>query len=106
MMNYDGQACFQMLQAMESLDTFRQKYIKDKDLDIFFKNLIAKRLLTAFRKSICFGAPKSVQREMVKKMKEKGLTPLSQEKQGGHALLYRCFPNIFISYYRIKTQRI
>lgn len=104
MMNYYGQACFSMLQAMESLNAFRQKYIDDKDLDLFLKNLIAKRLLTAFRKGISFGAPKSVQREMIKKMKAKGLTPLSQEKRGIREIMYRYFPDMFIFYYRIKTR--
>jgi len=105
MMNYDERACFYMIQAMEALDAFRQESVKDREVNSFFENLISKRLLTPFRRSIRWGMPASVQREMISKMKDKGLTPLAKNKSILHVYLYNHWPCLFIAYYRIKEKR-
>jgi glycosyltransferase involved in cell wall biosynthesis len=105
MMNYDERACFYMLQAMESLDAFRQECVKDKDLNLFLKNLIAKRLLTTFRRGIRWGMPASVQREMISGMKERGFAPLPKGKGFIRTFLYNHCPSLFIAYYRAKEKR-
>lgn len=105
MMTYDAKACFYMLDAMESLDAFRKKQVKPgEELDLFFKNLTAKRLLTTFRRSIRWGMPAEVQREMILRMKKRGLTPISKEKGFIYAFLYHYFPSLFIAYYRTKEK--
>lgn len=105
MMNYDEHASLYMLQAMESLDDFRKKCVKDENLNLFFKNLIAKRLLTTFRRGVRLGIPASFQHEMIMQMKAKGLTPLSKDKGVIRVFLYNHFPSLFIAYYRSKEKR-
>lgn len=106
MMNYDERACLYMLQAMESLDLFRQEHVKDKHLDDFFRNLISKRLLTTFRRGIRWGMPVAVQQEMIRKMKEKGFAPLPKGKGWIRTFLYYHCPSLFIAYYRAKEKRV
>ncbi len=105
MMNYDERACFYMLQAMESLDVFRRECVKSEEVSLFLKNLISRRLLTTLRTGIRWGVSASVQREMLKKMKEKGLTPLPKGKSIMHVFLYNHCPSLFIAYYRMKEKK-
>ncbi len=105
MMNYDEHASLYMLQAMESLEAFRQKNVKTEKKNSFFKNLIARRLLTTFRIGIRKGIPARFQHEMIVQMKAKGLSPLPKGKGIMHIFLYKYAPSLFIAYYRSKEKR-
>lgn len=105
MMNYNNEACLSMIQAMESLNHFRQNEVKDSIVSIFIDNLIAKKLLMAFKRGIRCGASVSIQKRMIEQMKKRKIEPLPQGKRGFHAFLYRFLPALFIIYYRIKLKR-
>lgn len=106
MMNYDEHSCIYMLRAMESLENFRLKYVKEDRMNIFFQNLIARNLLKALKRSIQWSAPITIQLEMVSEMKKKGLTPLPKGKSFFYTCLYFLSPTLFIYYYRIKLKKV
>ena len=74
-------------------------------MNSFFKNLIARRLLTTFRIGIRKGIPARFQHEMIVQMKAKGLAPLPKGKGIMHIFLYKYAPSLFIAYYRSKEKR-
>lgn len=106
MMNYDNRSCIYMFQAMDSLDNFRMKFVKEERMDIFFQNLIARNLLKALKRSIKWGAPKSIQFEMLNLIKSRGLSPVPKGKSIFNACLYKLSPTLFIYYYRIKLKKV
>lgn len=106
MMNYDDRSCIYMLRAMESLESFRLKYVKEDRMNVFFQNLIARNLLKALKRSIQWSAPVAIQLEMVSEMKKKGLAPLPGGKSFFYTCLYSLSPTLFIYYYRIKLKKV
>lgn len=105
MMKYNEKAYFDMIRGMESLEVFRRNHVVGVDLNIYFRDLIAKNLLKSFKRSIHWGAPARIQRQLILEMKKKHLTPLPQGKKGIYSLLYNYMPVIFIYYYRLKLKR-
>lgn len=105
MMNYSDNACFYMIQAMESLDIFRQKNVRDDRLDAYFRNLITERLFAAFLRGVQFGVSTKSLYEMISSMKEKKFVLLPKRKGFLHTFLYYHLPLLFIAYYRLKKRR-
>lgn len=105
MMNYDVKACTNMVQAMKSVDKFRQECVKEVDVDLFFKNLIASRVLSAVINGIRSGFSTKELLYVVNEMKKSKLTPLPKGKGGLHKFLYNYFPSGFIAYYKLKKRR-
>lgn len=106
MMNYDERSCLYMLRAMESLDDFRKQYVEIRKMNLFFQDLIARNLLKSLKRSIQWGAPVSIQHEMMLEMKKKGLAPLPKGKAVFYTWLYHYAPMLFIYYYRFKLTRV
>ena len=106
MMNYDPRSCLYMLKAMQSVEQFRLQYVKGEKMNGFFRDHIARRLLTALKRSIQWNAPAAVQLEMVREMKKCGLSPLSRNKSTLHKVLYHLLPTLYIKYYRTKVKRV
>lgn len=104
MMNYDNRSCLYMLRAMKSVEQFRLQRVKGKKMNDFFQNLIARRLLQSFKRSIQWGAPASTQLEMVQEMKKCGLSPLPKGKCFIYPFMYQFFPKLFVVYYRKKLK--
>lgn len=104
MNNYDVRACFFLIQAMESLDAFRKEHVTGESNNSFFRDLIAKRILVAFRNGIRQGMSNAQLKEMIKELKAKGLLPLPKGKQGMHSLLFWHAPSLYIAYYKRKTR--
>lgn len=102
MMNYDERAALYMLRAMESLDAFRRECVKEGEVSLFLKDLTARRLLSAFRKSILYGMPAAFQRELIGQMNARGLAPTPKKKGKVHAWVYRHSPSLFIAFYRFR----
>ena len=105
MMNYDERSCMYMLRAMESVERFRVQYVQGAAMNRFFRNLIARNLLKALKRSIQWSAPLSVQMEMVHEMKKSGLNPLPGDKSFFYSLLYGFSPKLFVLFYRLKLKR-
>lgn len=104
MMNYDPRSCLYMLEAMRSVDAFREQRVKGEEMDAFFRNLVSRNLLKALKRSIRCGAPLSAQLEAVTRMKTCGLSPLPRGKSFFYAFLYRLSPEWFVRFYRFRLK--
>ncbi|MGR5592537.1 glycosyltransferase family 2 protein [Bacteroides thetaiotaomicron] len=105
MMKYNEDSYFDMIRGMESLECFRQERVVEPPLILYFQNLIAKNLLKSFKRSIQWGAPVRIQRQIIYEMKRRGFVPLPRGKRGVYLLLYKYTPIAFIYYYRLKLRR-
>ncbi|MCS2712844.1 hypothetical protein NXW16_04425 [Bacteroides thetaiotaomicron] len=105
MMKYNEDSYFDMIRGMESLECFRQERVVEPPLILYFQNLIAKNLLKSFKRSIQWGAPVRIQRQIIYEMKRRGFVPLPRGKRGVYLLLYKYIPIAFIYYYRLKLRR-
>ena len=105
MMNYDAKACHYLILAMRSVELFRQRHVKEPDLKVFFKNLIASRLLSVVVQGARCGLSQDALLAVVHEMKKNNLTALPKGKHLMHKLLYKYFPSGFVAYYRIKKRR-
>ena len=105
MMKYNEDSYFDMIHGMESLEGFRKDYVLEADMNLYFKDLIARNLLKSFKRSIHWAAPVEIQRRIIYEMKKKGFIPLPRGKKGIYILLYKYAPILFIYYYRLKLKR-
>ena len=105
MMNYDARACYHLIQAMNSVEQFRQQQVKEEKLNKFFQNLIASRLLSVIVLGVRSGLSQAELVKIVKEMKKNKLAPLPNGKKGFHRFLYNYWVSGFVAYYRIKKKR-
>ena len=92
---------FDKIKAMDNLNQFTQKYVKEEDVAFTLSEHISLRLMENLNNS--FAIKSKAQGKMVKQMKKAGLTPLVHTKrEGRYAFLYKYFPVLFIAYYRHK----
>lgn len=106
MMNYQTDACFYMVDAMSSLDLFRKEFVKDRKIDLFFKKVIAQKLLQSFKRSIRFNATDAVLFDMIKRMEKKNLAPYLKEEKFIHSFFYKNYPLLLINFYRRKYKKL
>jgi len=101
MQNYKEYGLFDKIKAMDNLNQFTQKYVKEEDVAFTLSEHISLRLMENLNNS--FAIKSKAQGKMVKQMKKAGLTPLVHTKrEGRYAFLYKYFPVLFIAYYRHK----
>ena len=105
MMNYDVKASCNLIRAMNSVEQFRTQVVKEEEMDLFFRNLIASRLLSAIVQGARTGFSQEEMMVVVREMKKSKLTPLPKGKNGVHKFLYNYLPSWFAAYYRIKKKR-
>lgn len=105
MMNYDVRACRNLIQAMQSVDCFRKESVNEESMDVFFRNLISSRLLSAVILGVRGGLSHADLLEVVLEMKKCGLSPLPKGKGGFHKFLYTYLPSWFVTYYRLKKRK-
>lgn len=105
MMNYDVKACHNLIQAMQSVDCFRKQYVKENVVDLFLRNLISARLLSAVVNGAKNGFSQAELLEVVQTIKKCGLSPLPKGKGGFHKFLYAYLPSCFVAYYRFKKKK-
>lgn len=104
MMNYDVKACINLVCAMNSVECFRKQFVKEIEINMFFKNLIASRLLSAVVLGVKGNLSHKDLMKVIYEMKESKLSPLPKGKQGIHKLLYEYLPSWFVTYYRLKKR--
>ena len=105
MMNYDVKASFHLIRAMQSVEKFRQQVVKETNLDLFFKNLIASRLLSTIVMGAQTGFTQEEMMRIVREMKKSHLAPLPKGKDGIHKFLYHYLPSWYVAYYRHKKKK-
>lgn len=104
-MNYKTDACLFMVDAMDSLNSFRKKNIKERDINQFFREIIAQKLLSSFKRSIRFRASNEVLLQMMSEMRQRNLVFFVKKIKILHSLLYNYAPQLLIQFYRLKYKR-
>lgn len=106
MMNYQTDACFYMVDAMNSLNLFCKKNVKEYKMHLFFQKVIAQKLLQSFKRSIRFNATNAILFDMIKRMEERSLVPYLKRSKIVHYCFYKNYPLLLISFYRRKYKRL
>lgn len=104
MMTYNVDSCYDLIRAMKSVDDFRKQYVKESEVSTFLKDRIAGELLNGLFTGIKSELPNSVLKQVLKEIKNVGLTLLPRKKQGIHAFLYKYYPLVFLYYYKLKKR--
>lgn len=91
------------IEAMGSLNTFKQLYNTDAEIKRYFENHIARTILRLFKNSIIRGYQN--QRFMVDKMHEVGLRFLKPKKLNFYFCLFNVSPFLFERYYRLIKRK-
>ena len=105
MMNYDEKACNYLVQAMKSVDLFRKQNVKEEAMDMYFRDFIASRLLSAIVLGVKGGVSQASLMNIISEMKKSHLSPLPKGKKGFHKFLFRFLPSWYVAYYRFKKGR-
>lgn len=87
------------IEAMGSLNRFKQMYSEDLEVKRYFENHIARTILRLFKNSIIRGYQN--QHSMVDKMHEVGLGFLKPKKMNFYYCLLNISPLLFEKYYRL-----
>lgn len=106
MQNYGESGLIDKIKAMDSLNQFKELYIKEKEIYSAFEKHISLVLMGNFMTS--FTLESKMQLRMIKQMKNANLNPVLHKQRKSHMLLYKYFPLLFIAYYRqryIRGQR-
>lgn len=106
MMNYQTDACFHMVSAMNSLNVFRKEFVKEPKINSFLKKIIAQKLLSSFKRGIRFNVSDAVLFDMIKRMDEKGLTLYLEKDKFIHYYFYINHPHLLINFYRRKYKKL
>lgn len=101
--NYKETGFFDYIKAMDSLQQFASRYIKEIPTQQALAKQISSKLLMNLRNSFLFES--TIQSEMIKQMKLKHLNPTLHKNKRIYNFLYTYFPSLFIMYFRHRYTR-
>lgn len=99
MNSYKESNFYDMITAMHSLNEFKKIHQDDPKTIAYFDSHIANRLIMIFKRSIRDGY--TIQKEMLKRMKEAKLYPLRPQCPSFYTVLFNYSPTLFEKYYRL-----